>query len=183
MWEKFELIYKSRMAVSPLDQLLCCSYYGDTDSMHVKIFSKLQMDILQPEIVPNVLGKLANDLKKDQGKIIRAIYVCPKTYYMEWIGNDNVIRSKSKCKGIPSRLLKPEMFFNLMTGKKNKKVEFITFEKVGAKRHPNFSTPFAIYSDMIKRDFAKQFWEGRFVFHDIQDKPSVPVGHDFIEIP
>ncbi|MEM3062121.1 MAG: DNA polymerase [Nitrososphaerota archaeon] len=175
MWEYFDLVCpndgKKEFFEENLENLY---FYGDTDSFHVKCTPEI-MQRLQPFIKNNQLGYICNDLKKDQGKIIKAEYVGPKTYWIEWIGKDNVIRNNGKCKGIPRCIISPELFFNLKTGQANDALEFQSFKIMGAHHTPT-QEPWRIFTTMLSRSFLKYFLNGRMFNHHQINKPSLPIG-------
>lgn len=72
-------------------------HYSDTDSF---VLPRSVLDYAKEEnLVGKNLGMLDDEL--DGGKIIRAIYLAPKTYILEFIREDNQIYYKVRCKGIP----------------------------------------------------------------------------------
>lgn len=149
--------------------------YGDTDSLIV-VMTKEKKEALFPYIKKNELGMLSNDLKKDDGKIIKAIFVGPKTYWIQWIGNDNVIRDNGKCKGIPRKLISPEQFINIKVGASNNPVTFTSWKRTGASSIKNME-PWKIYSVMITRSFLRYFWEGRDFNKNNKYQLSLPYGY------
>lgn len=149
--------------------------YGDTDSLIVVMTKEKQND-LKPYIRKNELGMLTNDLKKDDGKIIKAIFVGPKTYWIQWIGKDNVIRDMGKCKGIPRKLISPQQFLNIKIGAHNDPLTFSSWKRAGA-NIINEMEPWKIYSMMITRSFLKYFWEGRDFYQEHKYQLSLPFGY------
>lgn len=72
-------------------------HYSDTDSFVLPV--KVLKAAKEKNMIGKELGMLDDEL--DGGKIIRAIYLAPKTYILEFIREDNQIYSKVRCKGIP----------------------------------------------------------------------------------
>lgn len=81
-------------------------YYTDTDSMHLhsSVLETIQEDINDTEV-----GLLSNDLKND-GKVIKAVYVAPKLYYLEYIDNKDSQKNTVKSKGVNPSLISEEYF-------------------------------------------------------------------------
>jgi hypothetical protein len=163
-------------------------HYGDTDSIHTKIWSKQHYEEIDPYIQEGSLGKLANDFKDHKEKIIRAYYLEPKTYCLVTIGDDNVIRTHIKCKGIRNKLLSIEDFERAANGETGIIKEVVVIRRTGA-THTTIRTPsvikpdeytetelepFTLYSVKLKKKFYKQPWEGR-KFLGLNS--SVPFGH------
>lgn len=165
-----------------LIEMACSMFNGDTDSIHTLIHSNNHNEYLNTYINSSKLGFLSNDLKDDDGKIIRAIYISPKTYYIQWIGKDNIIRWTAKCKGIPTKSLLPEMYFSVLNGTINieSMVKIKSFYRIGAKTPQKDLeiNPFSIFSKVIDRSFAKKYWEGRKFFKDFKFQPSLPIGYE-----
>lgn len=175
MWEYFDLICPNDGKKEYFEESLKDLYfYGDTDSFHVRCTPEV-MQRLQPYIIPNRLGYICNDLKKDDGKIIKAEYVGPKTYWIEWIGKDNKIYNNGKCKGIPRNIIEPKLFFNLKTGGLNEPLEFTSFKIMGAHQTPT-QEPWRIFTTMLSRRFLRYFWNGRLFNQELPYTPSIPIG-------
>lgn len=75
-------------------------YYTDTDSF---VMRRETVELLrkQDKVVGKDLGNLSDDL--DGGKIVRAIFLNPKSYILEYItaGNPHRLKWRVRCKGIP----------------------------------------------------------------------------------
>lgn len=71
--------------------------YTDTDSF------VLSSSVIPYAIEHNMIGKNLGDLDDELngGKIIRAIYLAPKTYILEFVTPENKKMWKVRCKGIP----------------------------------------------------------------------------------
>ncbi len=94
-----------------------CLVYRDTDSI-VMNMNQARFEWLQREVLPakKELGKMFWDLKGGVTKIIRAIYLAPKTYMFEYIVRDPNDQFKYKflykfrAKGMPAEFLTLELF-------------------------------------------------------------------------
>jgi hypothetical protein len=86
-------------------------YYTDTDSLYVHHKQYLELQKNHPELIGKELGQLKDDLPKiKNGKIIKAIFVSPKLYIIEYVGIDDdkesktygqvVVRKSIRAKGI-----------------------------------------------------------------------------------
>lgn len=72
-------------------------HYTDTDSF---VVHNSIVDILENEgVIGKEIGMLDDEL--EGGKIIKAIYLAPKTYILEYVLPDNKVYWKVRCKGIP----------------------------------------------------------------------------------
>jgi len=72
--------------------------YTDTDSLilHVAACRLLPADFYHEKL----LGKFKDDLK-GEGRIIRAVFLAPKSYCLMYRTKDNLLWLKVRCKGIP----------------------------------------------------------------------------------
>ncbi len=150
-------------------------FYGDTDSIHVKINDSTK-EILN-NIKPTEMGWLANDLKEDDGKIIKAFYIKPKTYCIEYLTRENKIKRMTKTKGIPKGLVTFEMFENVFKPEALD-VEFNNLSAFRAtinKHMPGYD-PFTLYTIKYKRTFKKDLWLGRIFLTNTPEQMSVPFG-------
>lgn len=75
-------------------------FYTDTDSMHVRSATRDLM-MKSSNLLGKDLGQLSDEL--DGGKIVRAIYLAPKTYILEYISATKPHRYywRVRCKGVP----------------------------------------------------------------------------------
>lgn len=71
--------------------------YTDTDSFVIDIDVAKRLN--QFGMIGENLGQLDDELKG--GKIVRAIYLAPKTYILEYVMPDDRVYWKIRCKGIP----------------------------------------------------------------------------------
>lgn len=71
-------------------------YYTDTDSIHIP---SRCLPRLEEDRDPVQLGKLSNDIK-GEGKVIKAFYVAPKLYYLEYVTADGTGGQTIKSKGV-----------------------------------------------------------------------------------
>lgn len=153
--------------------LLLSQYYGDTDSMHVEMFSresqfgKLRAERLDHLIQKGVFGKLWYDLKGEE-KVIRAIYLAPKSYILECITKDNKIVYKKKAKGVRSDTLKWEDYQEALETGSGRAVPHDSLKRTGASENP-----FKVLRERLTRRLLKEKWEGRRFF---TNRSSVPLG-------
>ena len=91
--------------------------YTDTDSLH--LFGNDAEKLMKLGYIVDKensqLGYLCNDIKND-GIILSEINLCPKSYYYEYLTNDDKFHEKGdgtiKCKGIPNKSLSYELYTN-----------------------------------------------------------------------
>ncbi len=163
-----------------------CFYYTDTDCLHIngKDLHKIK-DLLGDE-----LGQLNSDLK-NEGRIIEGIYLAPKQYSVCYIGDNNKINNKYKCKGICNKYLQPDMYKDAISNNgfvmvgtdlhnTNKSTEVVmenSFKKINYKRNSNQKqyNQFSIHLEDINRTFHKTEWLGR----SWNKNCSYPIGHDY----
>ena len=154
--------------------------YTDTDSLHLyakdaKRLKKLGLITSKDDAK---LGYLCNDIKKD-GIIIKELNLAPKTYFYEYINNQNDIKDREdtvmKCKGIPQKCLKPEMYENYE--KEEQKCEFSGLKKINtkvSKKNEELGiNHFSIINNTQIKIFMKTEWQG----FDIQDNQYYPKGY------
>lgn len=207
-------IYKldpNRLHGDPLAQLDSCQAYGDTDSIHTHIPNKQAFDNILPDIQANELGMLSNDYrKKDDGKIIKSIYLEPKTYAVQlWTSKNKLVEVK-KCKGVPNDAVTFADFEAVAQGKRDITVDMEMIKKVGARNHYRWVTddmeldhnqhrvvdevekegetkykieykPFEMYSVPVVKQFCSSEWTGRLWLTD--GIHSVPYGYDTSLLP
>lgn len=102
-----KVMYDYFMKANPTQSLDMALYYTDTDSMHMPAAC---LQHIQEDLDPVTLGKLSNDIK-GEGKIIKAYYVAPKLYYMEYI-TENSTGETIKSKGVNPDFLRSSFFLN-----------------------------------------------------------------------
>lgn len=83
-------------------------YYTDTDSMHIPGHC---LDYIKDDLDGVTLGKLSNDIK-GEGKIIKAVYVAPKLYYLEYITQSSQ-GFTIKSKGVNPEYLEASFFHRI----------------------------------------------------------------------
>jgi hypothetical protein len=160
------------------DNLLNMPWYGDTDSLHL-FMNEERLEKMKP-VMKGELGHLANDEKKTKGKIVYAIYLGPKTYYLEYFGNDNKLHVVAKCKGCPRVTLLKDHYEEILAeieldAEQIKKHNFVieTLKRVGVSTWRD-NDPFSIVWTVIERRFMKKLWQGR-IFANDQYQSSFPI--------
>ena len=149
-----------------------CFYYTDTDCLHIH-----QKDMPKVEhLLGDELGLMNSDLK-NEGRIIEGIYLAPKQYSVCYIGNDNKIVGKYKCKGIDRKYLKDKMYSDALNGESTAISMTDRFKKINYKRNSNQKQyeQFSVHLEDIDRTFHKTEWTGRDYIGNI----SYPKGHNF----
>lgn len=134
--DKYIGIIDPNRFTDPVASLDTCQLYGDTDSLHTHIAKVSDMERIAPHIAPNTLGKLSNDYKKKgEAKVIRSIYLEPKTYAVTLWKNDNTWENVLKCKGVPNHLVTMQHYENALLGNRVQSVRMEMIKKVGARNH------------------------------------------------
>ena len=79
----------------------CMSYYGDTDSLilHGSVYEHCRDLPGGGQVFGSELGQLSDEF--NGGKIIKAVFIAPKSYILEYITNKGVLKWKVAVKGIP----------------------------------------------------------------------------------
>jgi len=148
-----------------------CFYYTDTDCLHIH-----QKDMPKVEhLLGDELGLMNSDLK-NEGRIIEGIYLAPKQYSVCYIGNDNKVVGKYKCKGIDRKYLKEGMYKKAVYKGEGTDVKMTDrFKKIHYKRNNNQQdySQFSVHLEDINRTFHKTKWEGR----TFLGNNSFPLGH------
>ena len=98
-------MYRYYDKANPSQRVDDALYYTDTDSMHIPGHC---LRFIQDDLDPVTLGKLSNDIK-GEGKIIKAVYVAPKLYYLEYI-TKTTTGFTIKSKGVNPDYLDPNFF-------------------------------------------------------------------------
>ena len=77
------------------------SYYGDTDSMiiHYNTYKEAKEKDAATQFLSDEFGKLSNEYK--DGKIIKGVFLSPKTYCLEVIKKDGSLVWVIRAKGVP----------------------------------------------------------------------------------
>ena len=77
------------------------SYYGDTDSMiiHYNTYKEAKEKDAATQFLSDEFGKLSNEYK--EGKIIKGVFLSPKTYCLEVIKKDGSLVWVIRAKGVP----------------------------------------------------------------------------------
>jgi hypothetical protein len=147
---------------SSMENSLC---YTDTDSGQFIIKEEWQKELISELDRPGELGAFTNDLKNN-AKILRAIWLAPKTYYLEYVDSKKPfeIQIKKKSKGVKSDKLKYEDFLKMLQSEQTKKIESEIIKKVGLNEsniRKEKREPFSILSIPNDRYFLKELWKGR----------------------
>jgi hypothetical protein len=111
-------------------------YYSDTDSMILPshVFESLKQNT---NMIGKRMGQLHDDLDLEGAKIIDAIFISPKMYWMKYVGyNDNnevETRTTIKCKGLPyanRKDLNKESFLQMLNGEEVTACNIRQFKRV-----------------------------------------------------
>lgn len=149
-------------------------YYTDTDSLHVHVSNAI------PEN-PNI-GGITNDL--GTGKILRALYIAPKLYMLEYIKpHEEGLFYHYAGKGIHESQLTPEFFQSLSEGKKQDTYRDFSMKRIHVKRnkkqqHIDFFSILHQHSEETRRIIGLRKWAGRQFF---SNGYSLPYGHFELE--
>ena len=157
-----------------------CFTYTDTDSLHM--FAKDAKKLKKLGFITSKddakLGYLCNDIKKE-GIIIKELNLAPKTYFYEYINDQDDIKDREdavmKCKGIPQKCLKPCMYEDY--DKQEQKCEFSGLKKINtkvSKKNEELGiNHFSIINNTQIKTFMKSEWQG----FDIRDNQYYPRGY------
>ena len=156
--------------------------YTDTDSIHVR-GNRQALDRMKPFIDKLKGGMMDYDLK-DESKIIRAIYLAPKTYLFMYVTPKDELKMKIKCKGVDSKNVTLETFEEILNGKAQNPFIFNGIKRVNLTNKVKGINPFNLINQEQKRTMCKSLWEGRdfqlYVEGDIKSNQSMsmPFGFD-----
>jgi hypothetical protein len=153
-------------------------WYGDTDSMHVLVDSPEYFETYIRPRMGKEMGMLANDFKENNGKIIEAIFLAPKSYCVTVLGNDDKISTIIKAKGLPKHLRDRQDFLDALQGKPIQPKPIQTIKRTGLS---NFTSKngdlelqaFTIFNQENKRSLIIKQWGGR----EWIDNMSYPFGY------
>jgi hypothetical protein len=181
MWDYMDVLDPFRLT-DPELSLTNLPFYRDTDSLHTRITLAVK-GRLAPYLKIDKLGALWNDDdkyngKKIEGKIIFAIYLGPKRYFYELLGNDGQIYIKAKAAGLPQKKLTKQMFLDSLRNGPQEKIEFEGFRKIGARAADGVNQPFDIVTETYTRTMAAR-WEGRNFVVDSENQHSFPIGFEW----
>ena len=140
--------------------------YTDTDSLHIlgcDAEKLIKLGLIKPKHEAK-LGYLTNDTDND-GLIIKEVNLAPKSYFYEYIDKHNILMNEDnsvmKCKGIPKKCLKRDLYD---TTKEHDPVEFDGLKKVHStitKKNKNDGVGyFSIINSKVKKVFSSGQWEG-----------------------
>lgn len=147
--------------------------YGDTDSLIYQASGEDITTALKDYMKPGVLGDLANDIKGDGNFLgFFGIFVCPKTYMIRALDANGDIKTVMKAKGLPTRLVKEEMYEKILEAGYDDvlslecidKVHFETLKRYTSLKDTRMQQKFStIETSSIERSFAKEFcWNNRY---------------------
>lgn len=143
--------------------------YTDTDSLHVRATDACEQN--------GELGGITNDLGCN-AKIIRAIYIAPKLYMLEYVTRDSMEpKYHYRGKGVDMKCLNPEVFEKMLAQGIISTHRDFSMKRIHTKRnrkqleYPHFSI---IHQDWDKtvRELNKIPWRGR---EFLPDGGSVPL--------
>ena len=118
---------------------------------------------IEPYMQEGVFGMLWNDYDKG-AKIIKSIYLAPKTYAVRLLYNDGTLEWVMKCKGIPRKDIRIEHFYAAMEGESSTIDMENRLMKSGTRdgrKNGIDVEPFSIYSLDMTRTINKDPFEGR----------------------
>ena len=176
----FILAYSRRIMLewmkktNPSDEMEKLFYYTDTDSLLVH---NSCMDNIQ-------IGKQLGDLSYDvNGKIIKAEFIAPKLYHLEYITPNNKIEHIFKGKGCNTKQLNEEKFIEMLNGNEVETSFDFQIKKAGFKlnstQKQNGLSPLDRYhiddNKKLTKALNKSIWNGRKFLLD--NKISFPFGY------
>jgi hypothetical protein len=167
----------------------CMFTYTDTDSLHItgEAYSTLLSQGLIKTKAESQLGFLCSDID-DEGLIISEKCIAPKTYIYEWINNKGEIfagdRSKMKCKGIPKKCLRTELYTNDNLEEEKRELKYFSMKRIHTsltnKQRAEGHTHFTIMNQTMTRTFGKTQWCGM-EFNKVNNE-FYPMGYDSISV-
>lgn len=148
----FILAYTRRYMLDIFERIgvdKCVGYYTDTDSI---ITSSHNIEKLQ-DMIGSDLGKLSDDTKQYWGKVIKGIFLAPKTYCLWILGPDGKLNIVNKAKGIPKEYLDSSMYSSKLGVSKNIDIENLNEQSV-EKLKKNGKLPKDFSGKVIDEDFC-----------------------------
>lgn len=150
--------------------------YTDTDSLFYKTTPEV-LSSLKEVLKENQPGSLWYDLKgKPAPKVLKAIFLGPKTYLLIYITKDGKIQQKMRSKGIPSSFLTKEDYENLLEKSQVERKEVPQIRKI--MHHKKEQIPFTLIATKVEKCLMKELWKGRCF---LDDSRSLPFGHESAE--
>jgi len=150
--------------------------YTDTDSLFYKTTPHI-LKQLEEVLKENQPGNLWYDLKGNPApKVLKAIFLGPKTYLLIYYTKDGKLQSKMRSKGIPSALLTQDDYINLLETSQVEKKEVNQIRKVMHSKKDQI--PFTLIATNVQKCLMKSLWKGR-VFES--SEKSYPFGHESIQ--
>jgi hypothetical protein len=147
-------------------------FYTDTDSLFYKTTPEI-LNALQPVLKENNPGYLWYDLKgKPAPKVLKAVFLGPKTYLLIYYTKDGKLQSKMRSKGIPSSFLKNEDYLNLLNHSTVEKKNVSQIRKM--MKSNKEQVPFTLIATKVEKCLMKELWKGRYFF---DHEKSLPYGH------
>jgi hypothetical protein len=149
--------------------------YTDTDSLFYKSTPHI-LEALKNVLKENNPGSLWYDLEgKPTPKVIRAVFLGPKTYLLIYYTKDKKIQVKMRSKGIPSSFLTKEDYFNLLNFSQVEKKEVPQVRKVMHSKKEQI--PFTLIATNVQKCLMNDLWKGRYF---VNNQESYPFGHEQI---
>jgi hypothetical protein len=147
--------------------------YTDTDSLFYKTTPHI-LEALKPVLKENQPGNLWYDLKgKPAPKVLKAIFLGPKTYLLIYYTKDGKLCSKMRSKGIPSSFLTQQDYFNLLEMSQVERKDVPQIRKVMHSKKEQI--PFTLIATNVQKCLMKELWKGRFF---TSSQTSYPFGHE-----
>jgi hypothetical protein len=134
------------------------------------------LESLKEVLKENQPGNLWYDLKgKPPPKVIKAIFLGPKTYLLIYMTKDGKIQQKMRSKGIPSSLLTVSDYENLLEINVVDKKEVSQIRKIMHSKKEQI--PFTLIATKVQKCLMKELWKGR---HFLSNEKSLPFQHESV---
>lgn len=149
--------------------------YTDTDSLFYITTPKI-LASLEPVLKENQPGSLWYDLKgKPIPKVVKAIFLGPKTYMLIYYTKDGKLQVKMRSKGIPSSYLTKDDYINLLENSVVEKKEVPQIRKM--MKSNKEQVPFTLIATKVQKCLMKKLWKGRYF---VNHQESLPFGHELV---
>jgi hypothetical protein len=150
--------------------------YTDTDSLFYQTTPEI-LKALAPVLKENQPGSLWYDLKgKPPPKILKAVFLGPKTYLLIYYTKDGKIQTKMRSKGIPSSFLTQDDYLNLLEKSEVEKKDVPQIRKVMHSKKEQI--PFTLIATNVQKCLMKELWKGR---HFLNNQKSLPFFHEDVD--